>query len=408
LSFLQDLKNESVERVENSKSRFFHALNSFGEKVIFGLFVAQYRTFPVGRQYIQPAFQSIFAMQFKLTLFFFLVFSSFLSAQVDLDVRTYEAHANTPLSDVVVGLAGLSIFRKIRRLPGAGTIAIWLLFSAGVLNAQGPFDGYLKGKRKLDIAPSFSNNSSKKYQGAQGQIYDIGYRGSLLSIFAEYGLTENLDLIGMGSYIFTPTQDGLQDGGLFAKYRFWKTNPNGKYRLHALFGSGLGFPLSDYESTANGALGTKAIAVPASLILQLETPSGFFVNLTSGYNWRLDRASEADIAAVRKQRPDYQPPVPANYATFLIKIGFPAAWYYLDAWFEWRNTQGGADYLPDVPDLPQMYGVSYRQIGGTAYYSENRKTGFYVSSGYILGGRNVSRIFRITGGLVFKINSSDQ
>lgn len=279
-----------------------------------------------------------------------------------------------------------------------------LLCTAGALYGQGPFDGYLKGKGNLDIAPSFSSNTFDQFQGADQQRYDLSYRGYLLSIFAEYGLTKNLDLIGTGAYIFTPLKDGLQDGGLFVKYRFLRRQIAGNFNLHLLAGSGLAFPLSDYEPTANGALGVKAITLPARLIVQLETPVGLFINITGGYNWRLDRASKGDVAAVRISRPDFEAQAPANYTSLLLKVGFPAAHYYLDAWYEWQYTPGGTDYLPGVVDLPQLYGVSYNQIGGTAYYSESGKMGFHISSAYIFSGRNVGEIFRLTGGVVVKLN----
>ncbi|MBL7774563.1 MAG: hypothetical protein JNK89_01085, partial [Saprospiraceae bacterium] len=71
---------------------------------------------------------------------------------------------------------------------------------------------------------------------------------------------------------------------------------------------------------------------------------------------------------------------------------------------ERQHTVGGKDYVPDLPDLPQAYGVSYTQVGGTAYFSETGKNGFFVSGGYILGGRNTSRMLRLSIGLVIKWN----
>jgi hypothetical protein len=70
---------------------------------------------------------------------------------------------------------------------------------------------------------------------------------------------------------------------------------------------------------------------------------------------------------------------------------------------ERQHTSGGADYVENVVDLPQAYGVSYTQIGGTVFYAERGRNGVYLSSGYILGGRNVSRILRVTLGAVIKI-----
>lgn len=268
--------------------------------------------------------------------------------------------------------------------------------------AQGPLDGYLKGKGNLDLAPSFSFNNAKKFEGTSGQIYDEPYNGQALSLFAEYGLSKSIDLVGTATAVFTPTQSGLQDGGLFVKYRPFYKEINKLGKIGILFGTGATFPMSDYEPTATGALGQKAITVPLKIIAQWETSAGVFLNFTGGYHLRLDQLAESDIAKIRVERPDYEPIQPQNFSTYLLKIGFPAKHYYLDAWAEWQYTAAGNDYAPEVPDLAQAFGVSYTQVGGTAYYSDNGKTGFYISSGFILKGRNTSRINRVTLGMVIK------
>ncbi|MCC6461450.1 MAG: hypothetical protein IT260_13330 [Saprospiraceae bacterium] len=271
------------------------------------------------------------------------------------------------------------------------------------LRAQGPLDGYLKGKGVLDLAPSFSFNSARNFAGAGGQTYPLAYKGNMLSLFAEYGLGQRIDLVATAAYVFTPQRSGLQDGGLFVKYRPWRRSLSGAGTLNVLVASGLAFPLSNYEPALTGALGQKALIAPARLIVQWETPPGIFLNLTGGYNWRFDRLRGADIARIRQLRPDYEAVPPADFATLLAKIGFPAARFYADAWLEWQWTQAGTDYQPDTPDLPQAYGVSYTQVGGTFFYSESGKNGVYFSGGYILGGRNTSRILRLTAGLVLKL-----
>ncbi len=279
----------------------------------------------------------------------------------------------------------------------------FFLFLPLFANAQGPLDGYLKGKGKLDLAPSFSFNSAQKFEGADGQRYDEPYKGHMLSLFAEYGLGEKFDLVATAATVFTQTQSGLQDGGLFVKYRpVLAPLPNGG-KFGVILGTGLSFPLINYEPTATGALGQKAISTPAKLILQWDTPLGVFLNFTGGYHFRLDNLKTADIEKIRQDRPDYNPEEPPNFSTLLLKIGFPARHYYLDGWIEWQHSQGGADYAQNVPDLPQAYGVSYTQIGGTAYYSDNGRTGFYLSGGYIFEGRNTSLIRRITFGMVLKL-----
>lgn len=282
-------------------------------------------------------------------------------------------------------------------------VLILFLFIPFSASAQGPLDGYLKGKGVLDLAPSFSFNSARKFDGANNQTFDTPYRGSLLSLFGEYGVSEKFDLVATASVAFTENQSGLQDGGLYVKYRPFYEELGKTGRLGVLFATGASFPLSDYEPTATGALGQKAVSVPARLIVQWETPLGIFFNLSGGYNWRLDDLQEDDIATIRRVRPDYQPTKPQDFSTILFKVGLPTKHYYLDAWVERQFTSGGADYVVNLVDLPQAYGVSYTQVGGTAFYSETGKNGFYLSSGYILGGRNTSRILRMTVGMVIKI-----
>lgn len=269
--------------------------------------------------------------------------------------------------------------------------------------AQGPLDGYLKGKGNLDLASSYSFNTAQKFEGNGGQVYDEPYKGQMLSLFAEYGLSEKLDLVATVAAVFTPIQSGLQDGGLFVKYRPLFVPLGNAGKLGVLLGAGLSFPLGNYEPITTGALGQKAIIAPAKLILQWESPIGLFLNLSGGYHFRLDALKEKDIARIRAQRPDYEPLEPQDFRTFLCKIGFPAKHFYLDGWVEWQRTSGGANYVQGVPELPQAYGVSYTQIGGTAYYSDNGRTGFYFSGGHILEGRNTSRVKRITFGMVLKI-----
>jgi len=278
-----------------------------------------------------------------------------------------------------------------------------LLFALPVLvHAQGPLDGYLKGKGVLDFAPSFSLNSAKKFDGASGQVYDEPFKGQTLSLFAEYGLTEKFDLVATAAAVFTPLQSGLQDGGLFVKYRPVYASMGKAGRLGVIMGTGAGFPIGNYAPTATGALGQRAVTVPARLILQWDSPIGLFLNVTGGYHFRLDDLKARDIDLIRQQRPEYEPIAPRDFTTMLLKVGFPAQNFYLDGWVEWQYTNGGADYVQNMPDLAQAYGVSYTQMGGTAYYSDNGRTGFFLSGGYILGGRNTSRIQRITFGMVFK------
>ncbi len=279
------------------------------------------------------------------------------------------------------------------------------LFAAQSLVAQGPLDGYMKGKGHLDLAPSFSYMRATDFAGAGGTRFAEPYTGYMLSVFAEYGVTDRFDLVATVPYVITSGQKGLQDGGFYAKYQVIKAKAGQLGYLRLIGGVGASLPLSGYEPTATGALGQRALAVPARAILQWDTKWGPFVNLTGGYNWRLDDYRDSDVARVRAVRPDYSPDAPPGYSTVLVKIGLPAKQYYLDAWWELQHTPAdkGSDYVQGVLDLPQAYGVRYSQVGGTIYYSETGKRGVFLSGAKILDGRNVSRVLRLTGGFVVKL-----
>lgn len=272
------------------------------------------------------------------------------------------------------------------------------------LCAQGPIDGYMKGKGNLDIALSLSNNAAGDFYGKDGAVYNEPFQGRFLALFAEYGFTDDLDLVATLPYVFTSTQNGFQDGSLHLKFRPLRIKTGDGGFFNAVVAAGVSAPLSNYEPLAAGAIGQRATVLQPRLVLQWDSGFGPFFNLTGGYNVRLDALREDDIAGVRLLRPDYNPEQPKNFTNWLIKAGLPAANYYLDIWLERQFTQGGADYAPMVPDLPQAYGVSYTQIGGTAYYSGNGKTGFYLSGAHIPSGRNTSGITRLTAGVVLKLN----
>ena len=63
---------------------------------------------------------------------------------------------------------------------------------------------------------------------------------------------------------------------------------------------------------AAGALGQRAVVIPARTIFQYESHFGFFINLTGGYNWRLDEITARDQSAILRIRPDYQVRKPRN------------------------------------------------------------------------------------------------
>lgn len=97
----------------------------------------------------------------KLTLFFSIVFSNFLSAQVDLDVTVYEARANTPLADVQVILKNPSIgYSSEKNTDALGKVSFYGLPVAGTYLVEVAETDIFYGTQKTDIVLRSNTNAS--------------------------------------------------------------------------------------------------------------------------------------------------------------------------------------------------------------------------------------------------------
>lgn len=286
-------------------------------------------------------------------------------------------------------------------LPLATLAASLLAFGA---QAQGPIDGYLKRRGEADLALGFSSTGADTFTGGDGTAYtDFPFRGQILSAFVTVGVTDRLDLVASVPYVFTDGSQGVQDGAAFAKALLLRTplNADGDQTLDVLGALGVSLPLSRYEVVAAGAIGQRAKVVQPRLVVQYNRP-GLFASTVLGYNYRFDGLDEARLAEIQRTRPAYLPEQPKDFVTALLRVGVPLPRVYADAWVELRRTAGGSDFVPDVEELPQAYDVDYQQVGGTVYYSEGPTLGFAVSGAQFLGGRNTSKLWRLSATLIVK------
>ena len=290
-------------------------------------------------------------------------------------------------------------------------VRCWILLAllSGYVGAraQGPIDGYLKGRGEADVAVGVSATGASEFIGGDGTRYDLPFSGTLLSAFATVGVTDELDVIASVPFVITDLNSGLQDAALFVKGRLLRlplgdasSADDPQHNLDVLGALGVSVPLSDYEVVAAGAIGQRAQVVQPRLVAQYNRP-GFFASTVLGYNYRFDELDGERLAEIQRTRPGYLPEQPSDYLTGLLRVGLPTRRLYVDAWLEVQRTLGGRDFVPDVEELPQPYRVDYQQIGGTAYYSEGGKWGLAASGAAFLGGRNTSRLWRLSGTVIY-------
>lgn len=279
-----------------------------------------------------------------------------------------------------------------------------MLSASGFLFGQGAIDGYLKAKGEADIAVGLSATGADVFIGGDGTEHNFPFRGQLVSVFGIYGINDKLNLIANIPLVITSATSGLQDGGFYLKglAKRWTMGQNQEKSLDLLGAFGVSVPLSQYEVVAAGAIGQRAKVLQPRLVAQYNQP-GFFASTVLGYNYRFDELDLDVLREIQRSRPGYQPEQPQDFLTGLLRVGIPTSRFYADAWLEVQHTLGGSDFIPDVEELPQAYRVNYQQVGGTVYYSEGPTWGFAASGAAFLGGENTSRLWRVSGTLIYKI-----
>ena len=293
------------------------------------------------------------------------------------------------------------------RLPYSTLLAaVGLLATPFLVSAQGPIDGYVKKKGELDVALGLSATGGSNFIDGDGGMVRQMFRGQLVGLYGAYGVTDQFNVVASVPYVVSETTSGLQDGSVHAKYRLLSKPIGAEEKrvgtLDIIASAGVQVPLSDYEVVANGAIGQRAQLVMPRLVTQWNG-RGYFVSAIAGYNYRFDGLDTQELARIQETRPGYQPEQPADQVTALFRAGIPGRRFYVDAWLEIQRTLGGEDFTAGVEELVQAYDVDYEQVGGTVYYSESEHWGFAAGAARVIGGKNTSEFWRLTGTVVYKL-----
>ena len=262
---------------------------------------------------------------------------------------------------------------------------LFLLFTlfVGAANslAQGPIDGFMKGKGNLDAAVSFSREKASHYFAGNDKI-DFSGEISTIGLFAAYGITNWADVI-----VNIPVVNGkFQDGGIFAKLGK-KDISLGNTKLSLIGALGFSFPLHKYPTEVASAIGQQAYLLQPRAIVQYYPHQNFFINLRGGYNYSLEI-------------------VPPSYV-YSLKAGYFKNKFYSDAWIEFQEGIGGKDYRGKGDLKPNSFrelGVSYIKAGGVLYYQAIPRLGGFIGFANIFTGRNTFEYFRISIGVVLKFS----
>jgi len=269
-------------------------------------------------------------------------------------------------------------------------------------SAQGPIDGYLKGKGNLDFAIGMNFSRAEYYYGSNNEIFNLPYRAEMLNLFAQYGLGEKLDAVVSLPFIFGNQEKKFQDLGLHLKYKPLEFNFNNGASWSQLFSAGFSFPASDYRPDVTGALGQRAKRIPLRFISQLKFENGLFFNFTGAYHFRLDEVSQETAIMVIEENPDFEMQSPSNHYSLVGRLGLATSKHFVEIFAEYQKTLGGVDYEEGVVKPSQLYGVDFLKIGGT-YYFGMEENGIAVNASYIPAfRRNIGNIVSVGISFIIK------
>ncbi len=245
---------------------------------------------------------------------------------------------------------------------------------AGLL-AQGPISGFMPNPGQTDFAITYSEETFDTYYfGRQKQNIDLHTRS--YNFFLEHGLSQRTAIVLTVPYLkIDDINKGLQDGSVFLKYRnFYQAAANGE--LNLITAVGLTFPLSKYPTDTQNPIGQRATTFSGRFQAQYKFNSGYFVNLQSGFDFRVI--------------PDAQTAIP-----LLFRMGYGAPWFYIDGWLEYFHTiNTGVD-----TNIGAGSGSRWLRAGGTFFVPVTPYFGAFVGGAWILSGQNIglSRRWNVGG-----------
>lgn len=267
--------------------------------------------------------------------------------------------------------------------------ALVLCAASSAASAQGE-TGFLRGEGHLDVVVGYTLDtydefwigSDKTGLPDVGRVDRHGY-----GIYAAYGLTDMIDLIGSVNYV-TAESDGLanfddekdfQDLLLAAKVRVLeKRNGSATWTLSLL--PGIKVPLTDYADNGVTAIGDGQVDLRARVVGQVQLDNGAFAAIETGYDRRND--------------------VPDDEFPLHLTAGYTFGMVTVAPFLSRIDSLGGTDigdpggFTPNEEDILRA-GVGF-------YVRLNESFGLTGNYRTTLDGRNTGDVEGYSLGLVFR------
>ncbi len=287
---------------------------------------------------------------------------------------------------------------------------------AARVDAQTAEDGVMLSRGTLFFGDLYTHDSWDTYwegtlERTNGNVGTVTRQTN--SLFANYGVTNRLNVIATFPYVWTHASQGVlhgmqgfQDVTLTAKYNALDTPFTHLGSLRVIGAVAGGLPMTNYTPDLLPlSIGSQSKRVSGRVTVNFQSTPGWYVNGTTAYTWRGD---------VTLDRPYYY----TNGQLFLTnKVSMPQVLNYeLSAGylkrglmatiaFSAQHTEGGGDIRrQDLPFVSNR--MNFSKVGASLMYPLPKLRPLAVALGYAytLDGRNVGKSAAVTAGVTYTLS----
>ena len=259
------------------------------------------------------------------------------------------------------------------------------------LGATAQLDGWTKGKGNTELALGATFEQGTGFYAGTEKV-DLTRTKIVATVFAVRGITDNLDVILNVPYVNISGGGGLQDIAGWLKWAPVRTGIGANWNMSLVAAVGFSAPMTNYNTETISAIGQANTAfMPTGLLQFQNNNSGFFFNVSSGYHFKSEPT------------PDLVP--------FQFKVGLAKAKYYLEAYFDMGESQGGKDYRGTGDLAAESFkelGASWQKVGVKFYKPLHERYGISADVFKVISGRNYDDSFCLLAAFIFKIPSKKQ
>jgi hypothetical protein len=295
-------------------------------------------------------------------------------------------------------------------------LVILLASLSAPLHAQTIDDGIMMGRHTLQVGNLYSHDSWEEYwEGTLKRVNgNIGTITTQTNIwFANYGLTDRLNLIAMVPYVWTrPSmgvlqgQRGLQDITLAGKYSFLERS-SAKYGvLKAIAVLSGGFPLSDYTPDfAPLSIGNQSQHIAGRFTLNYQSNPGWYLNGSTAYTRRADVTLDRPFYYTDGQIFFTNQVTMPDVTDYVVSAGYLRRGLNANVSYSQQFTRGGGDIRrQDMPFVSNR--MNFSRVGAMVMYGVPNVSAldFELAYAHVLDGRNVGQATTFTAGFLYSFH----